>query len=298
MIATNPTAELQEHGCAVFIGGDRSAECEKAEVLENVVERVKSGVSREPRAISLREQIWREGTQAEQVIASIHHHVDGEIVPSIDTEIGSNGIADQEARPFQIATEGGVFGTGAVFDFEKPPKNVHGVNASEGREHGTQLESNEFRGSGPEALVGGDNRLVGLTGETVALEDDRCSPSVLDFVHPSCVSIEVEAGAGLITHEGAGEVASAAENGVGKAEGFFSCGVIDEVAVAGVHVDGGDESRVGGTFDMTGEAIPIDVPIFVERQEDGGIAFDAASRPKHLDGVKGDIVHGLDSRVL
>jgi hypothetical protein len=36
----------------------------------------------------------------------------------------------------------------------------------------------------------------------------------------------------------------------------------------------------------------------VERQEDGGIAFDAASRPKHLDGVKGGIVHGLDSRVL
>lgn len=126
----------------------------------------------------------------------------------------------------------------------------------------------------------------------MALENNGNTARALDFVHSCGVGVEVERRARLVSHEGAGEVASAVQGGVGEAERFLAGGIVDEVAVAGVHVDGGNEAGARGALDVVCEAFPIDVTIFLKREQDGGVAFDAAMWPEHLDGVEGGRVHG------
>lgn len=264
VIAADPTSEFQEHGCAVFVGGDGCAEGEEPEVLEAIVQRVKRGIAIEPCFVALREHVGSECAKAQQVIASIHNHVDGEVIACVHAEVRAHGIADGNPLPLEVASKGGVLGAGAVFNSQKSAKNVHRVDTAEGRKHGSKFESDELGGGGAETLVRSNNRVVGLSGESVALKDDGNTARGLDFVHSSGVGIEVERGTGLVSHEGAGEVASAVQCSVGEAERFLAGGIVNEVAVAGVHVDGWDEASARGALDVVRETFPVDVTVFMK----------------------------------
>ena len=146
VIAADPASEFEEHGCAVFVGWDGGAESEEPEVLEAVVERVKLGIAFEPRFVALREKVGSECAKAQQVIASVHDHVDGEIIACVHTEVRAHGIADSDSLPFEVAAKGGVFGAGTIFNSEQATKDVHRVDAAKRREHGSEFESDKLGG--------------------------------------------------------------------------------------------------------------------------------------------------------
>ena len=157
-----------------------------------------------------------------------------------------------------------MLGAGTVFNSQQATKDVHRVDTTKRRKHGSEFESDKLGGGRSEALVGRDNRLIRLSGESVALKNHGNTARALDFVHPCGVGVEVKCGPRLVSHEGAGEVASAVQGGVGEAERFLTGGIVDEVAVAGVHVDGGNEASACGALDVVGETFPVDVTVFMK----------------------------------
>src|SRR5208283_998340 len=101
VVADEPAAELQELGSAVLVGGDRGAECEVTEVLQQVVELIEARVALKQVTVTQGEVVGGEGGEAEQVIGAVHHHVDGEVVAGEYLEIRADAIAQGEPFPFQ-----------------------------------------------------------------------------------------------------------------------------------------------------------------------------------------------------
>ena len=85
----------------VAVGGDRRAEREGAEVLQQVVELVEAAVAGGPPAVALGERLGRERREPEQVVGAVAHHVDGEVVAGEDVEVGPDAIAQREAVPLE-----------------------------------------------------------------------------------------------------------------------------------------------------------------------------------------------------
>lgn len=89
----------------VFVGGDGVAECEEAEVLEEVVEFVEGGVAGFPVSIACAKGDGVEGGEAEEVVAAVLDHVDGEVVAGHDHEIFTGLVSDLESVPFELSAE-------------------------------------------------------------------------------------------------------------------------------------------------------------------------------------------------
>ena len=96
-VRLDPAAQLQELRRAVLVGGHGRAEGEEAQILQQVVQFVESGIARCPQRIAPGEQVGREGAQAEQIIAAVHHHVNRQIVAREHFEIGAHVVAQLQA---------------------------------------------------------------------------------------------------------------------------------------------------------------------------------------------------------
>ncbi len=92
-VRLNPPIQLEELRSAVFVSRNRGAECEKAQILQDVVERVKVRVACGPQRIPVGEQIGRKRAEAQQVVAAIHHHINRQVVAGEDFEIGPSPVA-------------------------------------------------------------------------------------------------------------------------------------------------------------------------------------------------------------
>jgi hypothetical protein len=84
---------VQEDRGVVLVRRDGIAKREAAEILEQVVQLVEARVIGMPERIAPREVLGRERGEAQQVVASVHHHVDREVVAGEHEEIGAPRVA-------------------------------------------------------------------------------------------------------------------------------------------------------------------------------------------------------------
>ena len=100
IVAFDPVLKLEKHGSRVPVGGDRRTKSQIPNRLEKVVKMVKSLITFFPALVAKGKDIWSEGTQAKEVVAAIHHHVDGEVVTRKYMKIRAEGIPEQQSFPF------------------------------------------------------------------------------------------------------------------------------------------------------------------------------------------------------
>ena len=102
-VRVDPTAVLQEQRRVVSVGGDRRAERERAQVLQEVVELVERSLAALPAPVALGERLRRECREPQEVVGPVADHVDGQIVAGEHVEIGTDPVADLEAVPLRGA---------------------------------------------------------------------------------------------------------------------------------------------------------------------------------------------------
>src|SRR5215475_8970478 len=90
--------ELEELRRRMAVRGNRRTERELTEVLQQVVQLDRAPIRTAPVPITRGEALDRERRQAEQVVAAVERHVDGEIVAGVDTKVGPIPIAKVEPR--------------------------------------------------------------------------------------------------------------------------------------------------------------------------------------------------------
>lgn len=76
-------------GGRVFVGGDGRAKAYEAEVLEEVIEHERAGVSLFPPGVSFGEEVGGKGAEAKEVVRSVEDHVDGQIIAGEEEKVGS-----------------------------------------------------------------------------------------------------------------------------------------------------------------------------------------------------------------
>src|SRR5262245_38578929 len=88
------------------IRGNRRAEREAAEVLEDVVDRPEPRfITLGPGGVTPRERVRREGRQAQQIVAAVHDHVDGQVIAGQHQEVRSARVPYREAIPLLLPVE-------------------------------------------------------------------------------------------------------------------------------------------------------------------------------------------------
>ena len=92
-VALDPAPQLQKLRRVVPVARDGLPEGEAAQVLKRVVELVEAGIAGLPPGVAAGEEIGGEGREPQQVVASVHHHVDGEVVARQHQEVGPAAVA-------------------------------------------------------------------------------------------------------------------------------------------------------------------------------------------------------------
>ena len=143
----------------MFVGGDGIAEGKSAQRLERVVELVKPDITDQPPPVPQREQVRRERGQAEEVVAAVDHHVDGEVVAGKDHEIRAGAISQQYAFPLHLAVQGGMFCTYALLNAKKSLISFQIIDFAERCKLGSQFEGDKPRGVFPDLGIRFDHGL-------------------------------------------------------------------------------------------------------------------------------------------
>ena len=102
-VAGDPAAEFQKHRRGMLVCRYRIAERERAEILQCVIEFIKAGIARGPHRVAFGEQVGGKCAEPEEIIAAVHHHVDGEIVAGVDLEVRADPVADLQALASRVA---------------------------------------------------------------------------------------------------------------------------------------------------------------------------------------------------
>ena len=76
-----------------------------AQILQRIVQFVEIRVARLPQVISRREQIRSKRAESQQVIATVHDHVNRQVVSREEMKIGSNLVPQSQPLPFEVSFE-------------------------------------------------------------------------------------------------------------------------------------------------------------------------------------------------
>ena len=202
-------------------------------------------------------------------------------------EIGADAVAQGEPFPFQLAAEGGVLRAQALFDAEQAFVGGQVIDLAAGREHCPQLEGDELRSVASERGVGGNELSGGQAGQPEGLEDGRDAAEALNLVELTIVGVQGECVPGRGGHQCPGGEQQPGDGIPRAAEHLQTSLLINEIAVAGIHVDGGDQPGCGGAGHVSAETVPINGAVGAEGQERSGVAGDFAA---------GDEVHQYSSK--
>ena len=93
IVAREPSAKFEELGGGMFVGWHGITESNEAQILQDVVQFVKTRVAFKPEFVSQGEVIGCEGGDAKQIIRAVHDHVNGEVVAGEYFEIRSDFVA-------------------------------------------------------------------------------------------------------------------------------------------------------------------------------------------------------------
>src|SRR5690349_19874816 len=96
-VAWDPAGEVKEDSGGMFVGGNRFAEGNVPKMLERVGKRIVGRVACGPEAVPLGEFFRSESGEAEKIIGAVLDHVDAEVVPGEDAEVGAVRVAEREA---------------------------------------------------------------------------------------------------------------------------------------------------------------------------------------------------------
>src|SRR5690606_11564111 len=105
LIGRDPAPQLQKLGRAVLVRRRRLAKRKLAQVLQHVVDGVKTGIALLPQAIAQPKEIRRKGRKPKEVIAAVHYHVDGKVVARVNLKLGPDLIPHGKARPLDSPVE-------------------------------------------------------------------------------------------------------------------------------------------------------------------------------------------------
>ncbi len=184
-----------------------------------------------------------------------------------------------------------MFGPDALRHAEQPLIDRQRIDPAKGGENRAQLESQKPITVPTEGGVTGDDVVVGLSGETVALKDHGSSAARADRLALPKDGVAVEGGTGRIADEGPGDERSAGQHGARLVQDATACRLVEQIDVARIHVDGGSEPGGGRALDVGSERGPIDGASPCERQQDGRDAGDAAARTQEFDGIEREFGH-------
>ena len=171
--------------------------------MQGIIEFVEPPIAVEPVLIPSREGFGVERGKTQQIIASPLDHIDGEVIPGVDSKIGATSIAETESGPFQFARERGMLDPDQLRDLQEFLEHRHGIDRPKRSEHLAEFESKESVAGQADRPVDIDNLGVGAADEVTALKDDRCSARRGD---PVCFfSVVVQTIPGQVLDERAGD---------------------------------------------------------------------------------------------
>ncbi|HYT87313.1 MAG TPA: hypothetical protein VEL76_01205 [Gemmataceae bacterium] len=173
-----------------------------------------------------------------------------------------------------------MLGADTLRNRQQPRVGVEVVDAAERGEGGTQLKGEEARAIAPESAIGVEKTFSLQRCQAVGLEDDRGTAVFLNGVDGPAVIVEAQRLARLVADERARDEGAATEDRAGRGQDCPARGVIEEVDVAGIHVDGRCQAGGSGAGDVSLEAVPIHVAVVAKRQQDRGHTNDFALRPE------------------
>ena len=139
-----------------------------------------------------------------------------------------------------------------------------------------------------EGLVAGDEVGVAAGRQPERGEDHGRRPGGRDHRELPAVGRLVEGGAGRIDHAGPRhEFTLRAHHVPGNPQSFVPRGIVDQLDVAGVHVDRRHDPHHGGPGHVGREALPVDAPGGPDRQQDRRHPADRPPGPQEGERIDG-----------
>ena len=263
------------------------AEGEVTEGLQGVVELVEPRVAGGPPGVATGEGFGIGGREAEEPVAAVADHVDGEVVAREDVKLRSQPVAEGEPLPFEPAGERRMLRPDAVGDQDKIGIGLDREQAAARHERRRELEADEPLDAGREPADAGDEVGIASGGEAKRWKDHRDRTDRRDHVELPAIRRLVEGRAGRIDHAGARHDFTRADRLAGEGQSLPPGGIVDELHVARVHVDGRRDAGRIRAGDVGGEGIPVDREVGTKWEQDRRHAADLAARPQERGGVDG-----------
>ena len=163
-----------------------------------------------------------------------------------------------------------MFGSDALLDSHQPLIDVQRIDTAKGSEHLAQFESDKLVSVFGDRGVAGHDVFVRLPGQTKRLKDHGDPPIRLNRINLLSVRIQVERSAGRVRHKRSGNVTGPEPAVTGDAlrplKHLNTRRFVDQVRVAGVHVDRRNQSGLAGAFDVSIKRRPVDRVVIHKRQ--------------------------------
>ena len=291
LVGGDQTLEVEGLGHRVLVGRHGRPEGKVAEGLKGVVELIKPRVARGPPLVTLREGGRRGRRQAQQPVAAVANHVDREVVAGEHVEVGPHAVAEREPLPLEPPRKRRMLGAHAVWDREELGVALERQHSTAGYEGGGEFEADERRRPPGEGPVAGEHRRVSTGGEAIRRKDHGRGVRRENHLDLPAVGGLVEGRSGRIHHACTGnQSASRADRVAGDPQRLAAGGIVDQLHVARVHVDGGRDPGGRRPGDVGGEAVPVDGVVGLHRQEDRRHSGDhaaGADERRRVDVVRG-----------
>ncbi len=249
-------------------GRNRFAEAHVAQMLESIVARQEVLSIRGQGRIAGREGRRSEGRETKQVVASVGHHVDREIVAGVDAPVGSHPVATGETLELDRAFERRVLPADEFGDLDDALECLGAPDLAVRGEARRQLEGDRTGRSEPGhlpvelGLLGGPQPV-----HRGALHDHRRRGVSLDLGDRGLVGRHrIGIGVGIGPREEAG---GGAERAPGGRQHRIPLVGRQQVTEAGVHVHRRVEARLLGARDVGLEARPVHTTVLEVREQHG-----------------------------
>lgn len=169
-----------------------------------------------------------------------------------------------------------MLGADTLWDFHDFAVSVNVVNGAEGCKNLTEFKGDELVGKGADGAIGIDGGLGSVLCEAVGLEDNGDTFVEEDAFDLTMGGFGVEWVTGVVCDKCAGDVSFASAEFLCALEDFNADCVVDEVAVAGIHVDGWGKSGIKSSRDVCFKAFPVDFTMGLIGEKNGGHTGDFA----------------------
>ncbi len=291
LVTCQHAPQPQGLGHRMLVGRHRIAEGKVAEGLEGIVKFIEAAIPCRPPPVPLSKGLRPGGRKAQQPVAAVPHHVNGKVVSGEDTKFRPQPIAKGQSLPLQPPRQRRVLGPNAVGDLHELSVGLQTQHPAAGHESGSQFKPDEAFGATGQLPKPADHLGIVASGQTKRRKDHRHCTDRGDHGELPAIGGKIERGPRLVDHAGSRHQLAVADSLTGQPQGPLAGVVIDQMHVAGVHVDRRHDPGRSSAGHVGGEALPVDTAVDRERQQD---RRDAADWPAGAD--EADWIHGHNGR--